>query len=115
MTSIRDHSFHLDSPGQSMSWKERVFLMFCTQCISYQYVQPTNEAYCEIDTYYLGCNVIQNSILSRPDLRELFMSLFRFGQGVISVGILCSFFYVLYFFVLAGYGSQSGRAVYRCL
>jgi hypothetical protein len=30
MTSIRDHSFHLDSPGQSMSWKENVFLMFCT-------------------------------------------------------------------------------------
>ena len=29
MTSIRDHSFHLESPGQSMSWKEQVFLMFC--------------------------------------------------------------------------------------
>ena len=29
VTSIRDHSFHLDSPGQSMSWKEQVFLMFC--------------------------------------------------------------------------------------
>jgi hypothetical protein len=22
--------FHLDSPGQSMSWKDQVFLMFCT-------------------------------------------------------------------------------------
>ena len=30
VTSIRDHSFHLDSPGQAMSWKEQVFLMFCT-------------------------------------------------------------------------------------
>ena len=28
--SIGDHSFHLDSPGRSMSWKEQVFLMFCT-------------------------------------------------------------------------------------
>ena len=55
------------------------------------------------------------TVMSRPDLRELFMSLFRFGQGVIWVGILCSFFYVLYFFVLAEYGSQSGTAVYRCL
>ena len=27
---IRVHSFHLDSPGPSMSWKEQVFLMFCT-------------------------------------------------------------------------------------
>jgi hypothetical protein len=25
-----NHSFHLDSPGQSMSRKEQVFLMFCT-------------------------------------------------------------------------------------
>ena len=41
----------------------------------------------------------------------LFMSLCWFGQGVIWLGILCSFFYVLYFFVLAGYGSQSGTAV----
>ena len=31
MSSIRDPSFHLDSPGQSISWKE--FLMFFyTQC-----------------------------------------------------------------------------------
>ena len=29
MASIRDHSFYLDSPGQSISWKEQVFLMFC--------------------------------------------------------------------------------------
>jgi hypothetical protein len=67
--------------------------------------------------------------VSRPDLRELFMSLSWFGQGVIWVGslcsafyvlyffvlaghVLCSIFYVLYFFVLAGYGSQSGTAVY---
>ena len=32
VTSIRDHIFHLDSPGQSMSWKEQVFLMYCTLC-----------------------------------------------------------------------------------
>ena len=25
---MRDHSFHLDSPGQSMSLKEQMFLMF---------------------------------------------------------------------------------------
>jgi hypothetical protein len=30
VTSIRDHSFRLDSPGQSMSWKEKEFIMFCT-------------------------------------------------------------------------------------
>ena len=30
VTSIRDHSFHQDSPGQSMSRKEQVFLIFCT-------------------------------------------------------------------------------------
>jgi hypothetical protein len=29
MTSIRHHSFHADLHGQSMSWKEQVFLMFC--------------------------------------------------------------------------------------
>ena len=29
MTSIRDHRFHLDWPGQPMSWKEQVLLMFC--------------------------------------------------------------------------------------
>ena len=28
LTSIRDHSFI--SPGQSLSWKEQVLLMFCT-------------------------------------------------------------------------------------
>jgi hypothetical protein len=33
VTSIRDQSFDLDSPGQSMSWKEQVFLMLCAQCI----------------------------------------------------------------------------------
>jgi hypothetical protein len=32
VTSIRDRSFHLDSPGQSMSWKE--FLMFCTLSVT---------------------------------------------------------------------------------
>ena len=40
VTSIRDHHFHLDSPGQSMSWKEQVFLMFCTLsvyvCVLYE-------------------------------------------------------------------------------
>ena len=41
----------------------------------------------------LGIIVLPLS-MSRPDLRELFMSLFWFGQGVISVGILCSFSYV---------------------
>uniref|UniRef100_A0A4W5N3L9 Apoptotic peptidase activating factor 1 n=1 Tax=Hucho hucho TaxID=62062 RepID=A0A4W5N3L9_9TELE len=30
VTSIRDHSFYLDSPGQSMSWKEQVCIMCCT-------------------------------------------------------------------------------------
>jgi hypothetical protein len=30
VTSIRDHSFYLDSPGQSISWKEQLSLMFCT-------------------------------------------------------------------------------------
>jgi hypothetical protein len=30
VTSIRDHSFHPDSPGQSMSQKEQVFIMFCS-------------------------------------------------------------------------------------
>ena len=64
---------------------------------------------------YYGLSGKPGMVLSLPDLRELFMSLFWFGQGVIWVGILCSFFYVLYFFVLAGYGSQSGTAVYRCL
>ena len=32
-------------------------------------------------------------LLSRPDLREHFMSLFWFGQGVIWVGSLCSMFF----------------------
>jgi hypothetical protein len=57
-------------------------------------------------------NTDKKGVMSRPDLRQLFMSPFWFGQGVIWVGILCSFFY---FFVLAGYGSQSGTAVYRRL
>jgi hypothetical protein len=35
VTSIRDHSFHLDSPGQTMSWKEQVFLMFCALSVNY--------------------------------------------------------------------------------
>ena len=30
VTSIRDHSFYLDSPGQSTVWKEQVFLILCT-------------------------------------------------------------------------------------
>jgi hypothetical protein len=30
VTSISDHNFQLDSPGQSMSWKEQEFIMFCT-------------------------------------------------------------------------------------
>ena len=30
----RDHSFHLNSSGQSMSWKEQVFLMFCTLSVN---------------------------------------------------------------------------------
>ena len=30
MTSIRDHGFHLHSPGQTVSWTEQVVLMFCT-------------------------------------------------------------------------------------
>jgi hypothetical protein len=67
---------------------------------------------------FLATNVIwqeTETYLSHPDLRELFMSLFWFGQGVIWVGILCSVFYVLYFFVLAGCGSESEAAVYRCL
>ena len=54
-------------------------------------------------------------LLSRPDLREPFYVSIWFGQGVIWVGILYSDFYVLCFYVLAGYGSQSGRAVCRCL
>jgi hypothetical protein len=36
ITSIRDHSFQLDSPGQSMSWKEQVSLMFCTRGVRRQ-------------------------------------------------------------------------------
>ena len=59
----------------------------------------------------VGCD----SRMSRPGYREAFYSLFWLGQGVTRVGILCPFFYVLYFYVLAWYGSQSGTAVYRCL
>jgi hypothetical protein len=33
VTSTRDHSFHLDSPGQSMWWKEQVFLMYCIRSV----------------------------------------------------------------------------------
>jgi hypothetical protein len=36
VTSIRDRSFPLDSPGQSMSWKEQVFLMFCTLSVCFE-------------------------------------------------------------------------------
>ena len=39
MTSRSNPSFHLDSPGQSMSWKELVFLMFCTFSVVYRAVQ----------------------------------------------------------------------------
>ena len=60
-------------------------------------------------------NITTTSFHALRELRELFMSLFWFGQGVIWVVMLCSFVYVLYFFVLAGYGSQSGTAVYRRL
>jgi hypothetical protein len=50
----------------------------------------------------------RTSLVSLPDRRLLCMFLFLFGQGVIWVGILC-------LYVSAGYGFQSGTAVYRCL
>ena len=52
--------------------------------------------------------------MSRPDLRDPFMSLFWFGQGVSWGGhsMFCVSM-IFYFYVLAGYGSQSGTAVYR--
>lgn len=31
--SIGNYSFHLDSPGQSISWKEQIFLAFCTSSV----------------------------------------------------------------------------------
>ena len=34
MTSIRNHFFHLGLPGQSVSWKEQLYLMFCTCSLS---------------------------------------------------------------------------------
>ena len=37
-SEIRDHGVHLDSPGQSMSWKEQVFLMLCILGVLYTYL-----------------------------------------------------------------------------
>ena len=51
------------------------------------------------------------AILSRPDLREPFNVSIMVWSGC----DLGGHFYVLCFYVLAGYGSQSGTAVYRCL
>ena len=47
MQSIRDHSFHLDSPDQSISWKEQVFLMFCTLSV---YIWDT----CDVSHSFVG-------------------------------------------------------------
>ena len=33
MTSIMDFSFHVDSTGQSMLWKEQLFLMFYIEMV----------------------------------------------------------------------------------
>ena len=41
MTTIRDQSFDLDSPGLSMSWKERVILRFCTLSVYHAYSMYT--------------------------------------------------------------------------
>ena len=49
-------------------------------------------------------------MMSRPDHREPFYSLFWLGWGVTRVGNLGCFISML-----AWYGSQSEAAVYRCL
>ena len=42
MTSVREYRFQLDSPGQSMSWKKQVFLMFCTLSVYSTLNTPIN-------------------------------------------------------------------------
>ena len=52
--------------------------------------------------------ILSSCLTLNPGHREAFYSLFWLGQGVTRVGILCPFFYVLYFYALAWYGSESG-------
>ena len=46
------------------------------------------------NTYGLENSCLNQSFLSRPDLREPFYVSIWFGQGVIWVGILCFDFYI---------------------
>jgi hypothetical protein len=52
---IRDHSFHLDSPGQSISWKEQVFIMICTLSVYLPHLQLRSENHFRITHFKHLC------------------------------------------------------------